>query len=727
MKKTGITAVFLLLFAAVSAQTSISADTHLFIADLKTRQTQNNSYYQEYFQKKYPIRIVKDKHYIACLAKTNDNYNPQTLVDYGIIPGSKTGNIITLLIPLENFDENISIPGITYLEIAARARPFLDRAIPDTRVDSVWQGIDLPQPFTGKDVLIGITDWGFDYTNPMFYDTTLSHTRIVKAWDQWRTAGPPPSGYTYGTEISGETNLLAAQCDTFNVYEWATHGSHVAGICGGSGAGTIYRGIAYEANYLMATFLVDMAAVLDAYNWMYDYAISEGKRLVINQSWGLFWTGTLDGTSLLSQAIDTLSAAGVVFVSSGGNNGNEYFHLKHTFSGPADTMKTQVEFDYYAYYPKMWGQSVSIWGEPLHSFDISVKVLNNLDQIIASSPEFSTNNADPYFQDSLIIGSDTIFYNLACDSAHPQNNRPHMRLRVRNLNTSLYKIALFARADSGTIHCWNLIELTNDVGNWGSPLSALYEDWANGDLYYGIGEPACTKSVITVAAHLSEKKLTNGTIVGGTIANFSSYGPTYDGRLKPDISAPGVGVVSSVSSFTNQALSTPSASINFGGRTYDFVPFSGTSMSAPMVTGIVALMLQANPTLTPQQIKEIIIETAREDNRTGNIPDTGSYVWGWGKVHAWRAIKTAYAGISEPEGDTEQVLVWPNPAKEVVYLMNETATGPMTVNIYNTFGRLVASQTITQNRLNVGHLSAGIYFLEIISKNNSSMVKLVKQ
>ncbi|HOH83789.1 MAG TPA: S8/S53 family peptidase, partial [Bacteroidales bacterium] len=224
-----------------------------------------------------------------------------------------------------------------------------------------------------------------------------------------------------------------------------------------------------------------------------------------------------------------------------------------------------------------------------------------------------------------------------------------------------------------------------------------------------------------------EKKLTNGTIVGGTIANFSSYGPTYDGRLKPDISAPGVGVVSSVSSFTNQALSTPSASINFGGRTYDFVPFSGTSMSAPMVTGIVALMLQANPTLTPQQIKEIIIETAREDNRTGNIPDTGSYVWGWGKVHAWRAIKTAYAGISEPEGDTEQVLVWPNPAKEVVYLMNETATGPMTVNIYNTFGRLVASQTITQNRLNVGHLSAGIYFLEIISKNNSSMVKLVKQ
>ncbi|HOV11797.1 MAG TPA: S8/S53 family peptidase [Bacteroidales bacterium] len=300
-----------------------------------------------------------------------------------------------------------------------------------------------------------------------------------------------------------------------------------------------------------------------------------------------------------------------------------------------------------------------------------------------------------------------------------------MRLRVRNLNTSLYKIALFARADSGTIHCWNLIELTNDVGNWGSPFSAPLTGWDNGDLYYGIGEPACTKSVITVAAHLSEKRLTNGTIVGGTIANFSSYGPTYDGRLKPDISAPGVGVVSSVSSFTNQALSTPSATVAFGGRTYQFVPFSGTSMSAPMVTGIVALMLQANPTLTPQQIKDILIETAREDNRTGNIPDTGSYVWGWGKVHAWRAVKTAYAGISEPV-DNNNVLVWPNPATDVVFILDESAYSPMTINIYNTFGNLVTSQTITQNEINVSQLPSGLYFLEIIAKKTRAVVKLAK-
>lgn len=585
----------------------------------------------------------------------------------------------------------------------------------------------LPQPFTGKDVLIGITDWGFDYTNPMFYDTTLSHTRILKAWDQFRNSGPPPAGFTYGTEISGETNLLLAQCDTFNIYEWATHGSHVAGICGGSGAGTIYRGIAYEANYLMATFLVDISAVLDAYNWMYDYAESESKRLVINQSWGLYWTGNLDGTSLLSLAIDTFSTKGVVFVSSGGNNGNEYFHLKHTFTGPADTMKTHVEFDNYSYYPNMWGQSVTIWGEAARSFDVSIKVLNNLNEIIATSATYATNNAALYSANTIIIGADTIFYNLACDSANPLNDRPHMRIRVRNLNTSKYKIALFANADSGTIHCWNVIELTNDVGNWGSPLNALLIGWDNGDLYSGIGEPACTKSVITIAAHLSERKLTNGSIVGGTIANFSSYGPTYDGRLKPDISAPGVGVISSVSSFTNQSLPSPNATVNFGGRTYKFVSFSGTSMSSPMVTGIVALMLQANPSLTPQQIKEIIIETAREDIRTGNIPDTGSYCWGWGKVNAWRAVRMAYAGISETS-QVPKISVYPNPAKDIVYLMSDEISGLKKVNIYNTLGQSMTScEIILPGSINVSRLSPGIYILEIYDGKRRAIGKLVKE
>ncbi len=725
MKKCCLITVFTLLVLNLSAQTRFSADSRLFMSDLNKNKAGNGASFNKQFLEKYPVHTVNGKYLVSCLAKINESYNRDKLESLGMRIGSQTGNIITIRIPIESFHEKMDIPGISYIEVAGKAGPLLDRAVKDTRVDSVWKGILLPQPFTGKDVLIGITDWGFDYTNPNFYDTTMSYTRIIKAWDQFRNSGPPPAGFSYGTEIVGEPNLLQMQCDTFNIYQWATHGSHVAGICGGSGAGTIYRGIAFEANYLMATFLVDMAAVLDAYNWMYDYAQSVGKRLVINQSWGLYWTGNLDGTSLLSQAIDLHSANGVVFVSSGGNNGDVYFHLKHTFTSLEDTMKTQIEFDNYSYYPTMWGQSVTIWGEPGNSFDISLKVLNNANEIIATSIPYSTNDTASYSEGQIIIGTDTVFYNLASDSANPLNDRPHMRVRVRNLNTSLYKIALFANASAGTIHCWNIIELTNEVGNWGSPLSAALVGWDNGDFYCGIGEPACTKSVISTAAHTSEIELINGNIVGGAIAGFSSYGPTYDGRLKPDISAPGVGVISSVSSFTNQSLPSPNATVDFGGRTYKFVAFSGTSMSSPMVTGIVALMLQANPTLTAQQVKEIIINTAREDVRTGVIPDTGSIRWGWGKVNAWRAVKMAYTGIAE-NPTQDNFLIYPNPAGDMVYIIGEEETNPLVINIFNTLGGLVFSKTAEQNSLDISQLKSGIYIMEITDGKKRNLQKLVK-
>ena len=106
---------------------------------------------------------------------------------------------------------------------------------------------------------------------------------------------------------------VGAGCDTANIYSYATHGTHVAGIAGGSGAGTIYRGLAFESQFLFATFLVDEGAVLDAWDWMYQKAQSAGKRLVVNMSWGLYHIGTLVGNSLLSQAIDGYSALGVVF------------------------------------------------------------------------------------------------------------------------------------------------------------------------------------------------------------------------------------------------------------------------------------------------------------------------------------------------------------------------------------------------------------------------------
>jgi len=707
------------LSCSLSAQTKLSGEfSELFSKSLKN------------IDKNYSFSTsTKDGiQYLHTVALINQQFDAKKMSRQGIIVGSVIKQIATLRIPVSMLSKAMSLEGVSYLSPSHRMAPMLNKALKDTRVDSVHQGLTLPHPFSGKDVLIGITDWGFDYTNPMFYDTTLAHTRIYKAWDQFKTSGPAPQGYTYGTEFSGENELLLAQCDTFNIYEWATHGSHVAGICGGSGAGTIYRGVAYDAQYLMATFLVDEAAVIDAFNWMYTNAQQAQKRLVVNMSWGLYWMGNLDGTSLISQAIDGLSAQGVVFVSSAGNNGGETYHIKKTFSSSSDTLKTVIGFNNYGYYPTMWGQSVTAWGEPNHSFQYCLKIMNASNEIIDSTHMFTTNESG-YIDTLMVLGTDTIFYNIQSDSANYLNQRPHARIRVKN-KSGLYQISLQSVADSGTVHYWNVIELTNDVGNWGGPFNAPLSDYTAGDDNYSIGEPSCTESVISIAAHNSEIILPNGTVYGGALAAFSSKGPTLDGRTKPDISAPGVSVASSISSFTNSAIdqTTVATTITFNGRSYRFVRFSGTSMSGPVVTGIVALILQANPQLTPAQVKEIIHETARQDVKTGVIGDTGSVIWGWGKINALHAVKRALELVNiEEQGNESLCTIYPIPASDKIYCLFEDSFKPTSVEIFSITGQKVRTQGLTDEGVIDVSALHGLYILRFIGAQTIFTKKVIVQ
>lgn len=720
MKRLFILSLYMIaLSCSLSAQTKLSGEfSELFSKPIKNIEKSST----------FTTSTQNGIQYLHTVALINPTFDAKAMKRQGIIVGSVIKPIATLRIPVSQFSKTMSLEGVSYLSPSHRMAPLLNKALKDTRVDSVHQGLTLPHPFSGKDVFIGITDWGFDYTNPMFYDTTLSHTRICKAWDQFRTSGPAPQGFSYGTEFSGEDALLQAQCDTFNIYEWATHGSHVAGICGGSGAGTIYRGVAYDAQYLMATFLVDEASVIDAYNWMFTNAQQAQKRLVVNMSWGLYWMGNLDGTSLISQAIDALSAQGVVFVASAGNNGGETYHIKKTFNSSSDTLKTVIGFNNYGYYPTMWGQSVTAWGEPNHSFRYSLKILNTSNEIVDSTHFFTTNESG-YIDTLLVVGTDTIFYNIQSDSANYLNHRPHARIRVKN-KSGLYKIALHSVADSGTVHYWNVIELINDVGNWGGPFDAPLSDYTAGDDNYSIGEPACTQSVISIAAHNSEIILTNGTVYGGALAAFSSKGPTLDGRTKPDISAPGVSVASSISSFTNSAIdqTAVAATITFNGRTYRFVRFSGTSMSSPMVTGIVALILQANPQLTSAQVKEIIHETARQDIKTGVIGDTGSVIWGWGKINALHAVKRALelVNIDNPEIGSP-CTIYPIPASDKIYCLFDDSFRPTSVEIFGINGQKVRTQTLsTDNSIDVSSLH-GMFILRLIGEKSTYNTKVIIQ
>lgn len=160
--------------------------------------------------------------------------------------------------------------------------------------------------------------------------------------------------------------------------------------------------------------------------------------------------------------------------------------------------------------------------------------------------------------------------------------------------------------------------------------------------------PANDPFVITVGA-MDDKG--TATITDDTLASFSAYGRTVEGFNKPDLVAPGKNIVSVLAN-KHSLLATlhPANIVRTQSSTY--FRMSGTSMAAPMVSGVVALLLQANPKLTPDQVKYRLMVTARPLRITG----TGAgYLDAYGAVHG-TTTASANTGIAESEiltsGDT---------------------------------------------------------------------------
>jgi minor extracellular serine protease Vpr len=712
---------FVILSFTSFSQVSIPANT-LSDCELITKEfKRSNGDFTSEFMERFALQRYGNEYFVSFVAKTNLNFSKSFFDDKGIISGEVFGDYVSLRVPVGLLNEIHLFQGLEVIQLAGKIKPCLDRAVADTRANNVHQGIDLPQGYTGKDVIIGITDWGFDYTSPMFYDTLLNQTRILAAWDQYKMSGPSPVNYSYGTEYSTSSDLILAGSDTANIYSYSTHGNHVAGIAGGSGAGLNYRGFAFESQFLFVTFLVDEAAVLDAWQWMYEKAQAEGKRLVINMSWGLYHLGTLDGNSILSQAIDAYSLNGVVFVNSGGNNGNVNFHIKRTFNN--DSFSSKIDFFSYASNPNMWGQSIHMWGEQGQAFEAGLKVVNSSGTFTVETAYYATNEWTEYIDTFIVNGLDTVWYNISADDTHPLNSRPQMRLRVKNTNSSL-RVLLKSKADGGTVHYWNVTELSTDVGNWGMPFSVYGSGTVAGDNQYGISEPSCTNSVISVAAYAPQYYPGGSNPVGGAIASFSSIGPRYDEVRKPDIAAPGVSIASSISSFTDGNY-TSISTVDFEGRTYTFARLSGTSMASPAVAGICALILEANPYLSSVQVKDIIMLSARTDNFTGTIPSGGSNQWGYGKINAHEAVKLALQtiGVLELPLDSD-LTIFPNPSSDIIHL-NNLKFQPERVQLVSMTGQIKELECVANN-VNVAGLLAGSYILRIEIDGKIKQTRFIK-
>ncbi len=682
----------------------------------------------------YPVAWVDERPTVGFIGQLDDLLTKEEWLAWAeaepaITPGTCRYGIASFRMDAFQLDLIDGLP-MARVELASKAVPDLERARVGTRVDSVHAGINLPQAFHGEGVLIGVLDWGFDYTHPNFYDTTLTSTRIRGAWDQYRQSGPAPAGFEYGTVAESPVELMAMGTDTANVYSYSTHGTHVAGIAGGSGCGIGLHGMAPTAEFLFATLMVDEASALDAFAWMQDIAEADNKRLVINNSWGLPQWGTPDGTSLSNQFIDAMSDEGVVIVTSNGNNGDSDFHFDHTFTAPGDTVRSLVTFYPLSSNPNAWGQSLHLWGEPGRTIEASLGFADGAFNASGNTPWILTEGGPGMWEDEIVVnGDDTVFYDVVVEQSHPANGRPFLQIRVHKGQSNV-NVILQVTSPLGEVHAWNHTYLTNDVGNWGYDFSSAGQPgWTAGDPFYGVQHPASSQNVIAVGAHSADFVNSGGNEIGGQLAYFSSFGPTLDGRLKPSLSGPGVNVESSLSSFRDGSYNV-TETVEFDGTTYEFARLSGTSMSSPAIAGIVALMLEANPALSSAQVRNVLEETAREDNNTGTLPEEGDPVWGQGKVTATAAVQAALALNAMEESDLRNArfVAYPNPAHRHIQIdVNGQKAGRVDWVLIDLQGRPVRRGTNrTPFEMKLNGLAAGVHLLHLRQGQHTEVIQITK-
>ena len=183
-------------------------------------------------------------------------------------------------------------------------------------------------------------------------------------------------------------------------------------------------------------------------------------------------------------------------------------------------------------------------------------------------------------------------------------------------------------------------------------------------------------------------------------AAFSSYGPSSDGRVKPDVAAQGQAAV----------VSNTTGSI---------VTANGTSFSGPIMAGMVASLWQALPEKTNSEIVQLIKESA-------SIYNNPNDQIGYGIPDFSAALNAA---LSVDQLQKAQFLVYPNPANSTVSIAFPAGFETANIVLYDTLGHKVMQQQITAQtaNINVGNLNSGVYFYQIESNGNIQKGKLIRK
>ena len=715
----------------------INAMSKIELAKLQTQEEKAVAQSKATGSKLKALQKQMDNRTLRAIVRMTPGTDASTLADDGIIVTSTVNHfaIVTLrLSQLEQLAERSDVENICFAK--RRKRMLLNKAHASTGVDKIHLGTGLAQPYTGKGVAIGVLDGGFDPNHIMFLD--------AQGKSRFKMIGYAAKEGDNLTYLTTAEQIAAYQTDD----KEETHATHVSGMAAGNYQGSSFqiKGVAPEADLLMGPipyYESDYEMFDKMVNWCKE---NGGKRLVVNMSYGAN-AGSHDTTDPEVAFMDEfIKKYDVVNCIAAGNEADYDIVQRRTFTGATgETMKaafvTDLDddgemdvTDIYNYFTVT---------QPEKQVEIDVVLYNvNTGNITNSNTWHFVNSTYPNGRE-FKCNNKSFKGKVSVTAENISNGMKGYFLNISDITfvKNNYALGYVVKAKEGqmvTSYLESTTMFDTDVPG------------CNQDITHDgtINSIACGTEPIVVGAYNTVKsyKAIDGSTYGvyenfgsvkygnkvGDIAFFSSYGKLADGRELPHVCAPGLFVQSSLSRYTVNNEEEVMRQETVAGKMYEFGQMSGTSMATPYMSGVCALWLEADPTLSHTQIREIAQKTALSDdfcttnNHYANAGDGNQA--GSGKVDAFKGLKLILdnkaSGLAQIEKGKDFIIRAINGSTFEAYTAGAVA---MSAALYSSHGHLVASAHQAGNTviISAAGQSKGVYILRISDGKQTHVKKVV--